>query len=142
MSLRSLATSLNKQPDLRIQGLLKKRTETVEEFLTKFFNDWNKEKNTLDVESGNVQTQPNKRRSFGDIYKIVKYYYPDTPLRVVRDFLFKDGFESISRFRSSMCSQINKRVWYVGNNTQPSEIYNKSEEDEFGMTWKQWKEEE
>ncbi len=129
----------NFAPDeLRLQGLLKKRKETLEEFLIKFFNKWNLERNTLYVKTNEVQTVPGKRRSFGDIYAICKYYYPDCHVRDLRTILYNELPSKVENFRSSSCNQIKKRVFYKGTEDQKAEILNTSVTDEFGMVVQDW----
>lgn len=143
MSLNTIQEELNTEPPLRIRGLLRKRTETLEQFLILFFTKWNVEKETIYVNNGHTQTEPGKRRSIGDIYRIVKYYYRKTTLKEVKDVLINLFPESgtantVDRLRSSKCSMIHKRVYYQGNTSQGSEIANKSSNDEYGYTWEQW----
>jgi len=124
--------------ELRVQGLLRKRKETLEQFLVDFFNKWNKEKDTLYVDTQEVQTKPGKRRSFADIYAIVNYYYPKTHVRDLRTLLYITLPELIPNFRTSPCSIIKKRVWYKGNPDQETAIISKTHIDEFGMTVQEW----
>lgn len=124
---------------LRIRGLLKKRNETLEEFLIKFFNNYNNNKETLFVETKEVQTPPGKRRSIGDIYAICKYYYPTCTIRDVVNIVYNVLPTEVPRFRSSLCSQIKKRVFYQGTEDQQSAMYNTSNPDEFGFTIEDWK---
>lgn len=124
--------------ELRIQGLLKKRKETLEQFLVDFFNKWNQEKETLYTKDKTVQTKPGKRRSFGDIFSICKYYYPSLTVRELRDLLYIRLPELVPNFRTSLCSQIQKRVWYKGKENQETAILNKEGDDEFDMTVEDW----
>lgn len=94
--------------ELRIKGLLKKRNESLKEFLVDFFNKWNNEKETLYVKDKTVQTNPGKRRSFGDIFTICKYYYPNVTVRELRDLLYIELPELVPNYRTSTCSQIKK----------------------------------
>lgn len=129
---------------VRLPGLLKKRKESLDEFLTKFFTDWNKEKDTIYADSKGkktpeVQTPANKRRSVGDIYQIVKYYYPKATLEEVVTFLYKEGKHQVPRLRSSFCHTINKRVFYQGDENQSAEIHDHSVKDEHQMDVEQWR---
>lgn len=135
---KSLKETYAKDP-LRIRGLLKKRNETLEEFLIKFFNNYNNNKETLFVETKEVQTPPGKRRSIGDIYAICKYYYPTCTIRDVVNIVYNVLPTEVPRFRSSLCSQIKKRVFYQGAEDQQSAMYNTSNPDEFGFTIEDWK---
>lgn len=135
---KSLKETYAKDP-LRIRGLLKKRNETLEEFLIKFFNNYNNNKETLFVETKEVQTPPGKRRSIGDIYAICKYYYPTCTIRDVVNIVYNVLPTEVPRFRSSLCNQIKKRVFYQGAEDQQSAMYNTGNVDEFGFTVENWK---
>lgn len=126
-----------KKEEIRIKGLLRKRKESLNDFLDTFFKKWNNEKETIYIESHEVQTPPGKRRSLGDIYSIVSYYYGDTD-KVFNDlliYLYDDFFNKLGG-RSSYCNQIKKRVWYYDPNKE-SALYNDSQKDEYGYTWNQ-----
>lgn len=141
MSLREINKRLKNDfapRELRVQGLLKKRKETLEKFLINFFTKWNLNKNTLYVDTNEVQTEPGKRRSFGDIYSIVKYYYPNTHVRELKTLLYETLYHKVPNFRTSPCNQIKKRVWYKGNLDQKTAIIDKKSSDEFGMTVQEW----
>ena len=118
---------------IRLEATLLKtvRKLTLKQFLTKFFTEWNSERNTIFVESREIQTMMNKRRSLGDIYMICKYYYPEITLKELIQLLYVDLINELSGFRTSICSQINKRVWYydAGRSTT---IANETDNDEFG----------
>ncbi len=78
------ATILSRNPrPIRLERTLKRRRETLQEFLVLFFQEWNDEKNTIYVDDSSIQTETGKRRSLGDIYMICKYYYPDCTLNQV-----------------------------------------------------------
>lgn len=124
---------------LRIQGLLKKRPETLEEFLTKFFTKWNPTKSTVFVDDKQVQTQPGKRRSIADILIICRYYFPRCTLKQVSEVLYS-FVGTLPHFRSSYCNTIHKRVFYLGSPDQASHLYDEGKADEFGLTVKDWKE--
>lgn len=135
---KSLKETYAKDP-LRIEGLLKKRKETLEEFLINFFNKYNNTKNTLYAGTKEVQTEPGKRRSIGDIYAICKYYYPDCTIRDITEIVYGVLPNEVPRFRSSLCSQIKKRVFYQGAENQETGMYNTNNPDEFGFTIENWK---
>lgn len=119
---------------IRIQ-ILKKRRETLKEFLVKFFTEWNLEKDTIFVENREVQTEANKRRSLGDIYMICKYYYPNCTLQDVIKLLYVDLHNEITvGFRTSKCNTINKRVWYYEEESNNG-IFDKTSNDEYGHIW-------
>lgn len=139
IKLSELKEQILKEKPIRIQGLLKKRKETFEEFLYKFFTDWNKTKNTLYVSHAEVQTEPDKRRSIGDIFLILNYYYPNIGFKKVVKFLYNEAFKEIPRFRSSYCHTINKRVFYQGGEHEISQLFDEDEVDEYDLTVPEWK---
>lgn len=124
---------------IRVEKLRKRRDETPQEFLTKFFKKWNVNRDTIYVETRKIQTPKGKRRSFSDIYMILKYYYPDITAYDVAKLLYVDLHkgELSDGFRSSHCSMIKKRVWYYDTN-QGASVYGKNDKDEFGKTWKNY----
>lgn len=102
---------------IRLEKTLRNRkAQTWQEFTIAFFKQWNnpldeKRKNTVYVDQNNtVQTECGKRRSLGDMYRIVQYYYPNLTLKEFAKFMFVDILQH--GVRSNYCNQINKRVWY------------------------------
>ena len=154
-------------PEIRIQGLLKNRKETLKEFILKFFRDWNEEKETIYidpeknpdyledfedwVDEGEIeenkpileeykqQCEPGCRRSFGDIYRLCKYYYPRCTVKQITTILWDDCFEELPNFRSSICNMIDKRVFYIGRDNESTSVFNSDTEDEFGMVVQNWR---
>lgn len=134
-------SELIKDENIRIKGVLKKRKESLEEFLETFLVKWNREKDTIFVENKKVQTPAGKRRSIGDIYNICKYYYPqyskEELLDIITNHLYSTFQSKIKGYRSSYCNMIKKRVFYVdeqkGNN-----IYNTDMIDEYGYKWENY----
>lgn len=130
---------LNKYPEaIRLQGVLKNRKESIKEFLIKFITKWNNEKNTIFVNSKEVQTDTGRRRSLGDIFMILRYYYPTITLREVIQLLYVDWITlGDINFRSCYCHTINKRVWYYENKGE-STILNKITSDEYGKNYQDY----
>lgn len=124
---------------IRIKGLLKKREETLENFLIKFFVTWNQEKETIFVKTKEVQTTTGKRRSIGDIFLLSLYYYPKTTLREVIDIIYDVLFQEVPNFRSSYCHTIHKRVFYKGGPNQHSHLFDGELPDEHKLTVAEWK---
>ena len=85
-----------------------------------------------------IQCMSSKRRSFGDMFLLVKFYYPDVTFKEIRDTLLDLGREKFLAI--TYCENIKKRV--VVNPTNPEgrwSSYNTvmfSEEtvDEHGLT--------
>ena len=125
---------------VRLEKTLKNRKETVEEFLIKFFKTYNNEKNTIFVDTLAVQCTPEKRRSLGDIYMILKYYYPDVTLNEVLNLLYNVLPVKLNPgFRTSKCSQILKRVWYYNPNGT-NNIADENNSDEYSHRYSWYKE--
>lgn len=126
------ARVLAANPDeIRLEATLLKsvRKLTLEQFLIKFFKEYNNERNTIFVESRATQTEMGKRRSLGDIYKICKYYFPEITLKELMQLLYVD-LMAMEGFRSSKCSQIRKRVWYYSNGSSNG-LLNTGDTDEY-----------
>lgn len=131
----------------RLARILKNRRETPKDFLIKFFkgtgdmeNGWNYSRNTIYIDNEEVQTQMGKRRSLGDIFIIMKYYYPNITLKEVVKLLYVDLFTVMGEnpgLRTSICSQIHKRVWYYEGTA--SIIHNSTTNDEYGNTFEVYK---
>lgn len=125
---------------LRLTATLKRRKENPEQFLVKFFKEWNintneKAKDTILVSNGDVQTSSGRRRSLGDIFMILKYYYPSITLQEVVQLLYIRLPQVITPgFRTCKCSQIRKRVWHYSS-SQENSISNKTDSDEYGYTY-------
>lgn len=121
---------------IRLERILKRRRESLEDFLVSFFTHWNKDRNTLWVDTGEVQTPVGKRRSLGDIYMICKYYYPKCTLKDIIDLLYRRLFNYFDEsgeqgFRTCRCNQIMKRVWYHDPD-RDTKVLNVKAYDEFG----------
>ncbi len=128
-------------PALRLEKTRRdRRGQTLLSFLTDFFKDWNNEdgeipKNTLLVSDGSVQTECGKRRSLGDLFMICKYYYPTITVKHLLKLLYVDLKQELQPgFRSSRCTQINKRVWYY-DVEQRNATADKTWSDEFGKRY-------
>jgi len=121
---------------LRVQGLLRKsrgaagRNETLNQFLVKFFTDWNTNKNTLFTDDDSVQTVSGRRRSLGDLFMIIKYYYPRVTLKELFTEL-NNLTSNTSGMRTSYCSTIRKRVWYYSSFSS-NDVLNTNQTDEYG----------
>lgn len=125
---------------LRLPDLMKKRTETLAQFLVKFFTKWNNidqnevtHRDTLYADDMSVQTKAGKRRSFGDLFMICRYYYPSLTAKQLYKALLVDVTPLITEggFRTSKCSQINKRVWYYDQNNEHG-TFDMNVTDEYG----------
>lgn len=135
-TLENKILSLNTIP-IRLEKTLKKRKETPKEFLIKFFTDYNNEKNTIYCDTLIVQTATGKRRSLGDIFMIMRYYYPDITLTEVLTLLYNTLPNYFGNgFRTSYCNTIKKRVWYY-NKGFANGNYSPSTLDEYGYN-SQW----
>ena len=131
----------NEDTPIRIRGLLRKRKETLQEFLIKFFTKWNIERDTIWVRTGETQTEADKKRSLGDIYMICKYYYPDCTLNELILHLYDslpEYFEEVhdeTGFRTCVCQQIHKRVWWYEEG-DANNVNHKTTNDEYGKPYR------
>ncbi len=122
----------NNPREIRLLPMRRKRTETLEQFLIKFFTKWNNEKQTIYADDKTVQTAEGRRRSLGDIYMLCKYYLPDCTLGETLSLLYVKLFQSMPKgFRTSYCRQTHKRMWYF-DSRRVSEIVTEDHQDEFG----------
>lgn len=123
----------DKERKIRFEKLMRKNIPTnLQDFLIKFFQSYNEEKNTIYIDTKEIQTEIGKRRSLGDIYKICKYYFPDITLNDVLKELYINLPKKITRgFRSCYCFTINKRVWYY-NVDRTNSVFNTDTKDEYG----------
>jgi hypothetical protein len=137
MTFEEIEAELNTKPPLRLKGLLKKRTEPIENFFEEFFIRWNETKPTIYVNNHHIQTDISKRRSLGDIYLICRYYYPKVRLRDVVKLLYTST-TTIKGFRTSYCNQMKRRAFYI-NVKKGAGIYDPETKDEYGNTWNFYK---
>lgn len=128
---------------IRLSKSLRKRKESPEEFLYNFFTKWNilntdDSKVTKFDDDNSTQTDCGKRRSLGDIYMIMKYYYPNINIKDIIILLYRilPNKFGTTGFRTSKCNQIHKRVWYYSRN-QTSQVASQDIDDEFGKRY-QW----
>lgn len=118
---------LNETPSIRLEKTLRNRkNQTWQEFIIAFFTEWNNplrenKKNTVYVDRNDaVQTASGKRRSLGDVYRIVQYYYPNLTLKEFAKFMFVDLLQH--GIRSNYCNQVRKRVWFSFGQNQHMDI--------------------
>lgn len=124
----------NNPREIRLVPLNKKPATkgTLQEFLQRFFTEWNAEKDTIYADDREIQTAARRRRSLGDIYQICKYYYPESTLNQVLNLLYNILPKSIPKgFRTSFCFTIHKRVWYFDARSSTAR-HNDERVDEFG----------
>lgn len=142
------AKILAKERPTRIRILKKHRPDTVQEFLTRYFLEWNIAKSddnerggkdTIYVDTEDVQTVCGKRRSLGDLFILCRYYYPACTLKEVVKCLVDTLPKKITEggFRSSWCNQITKRTYYFSRNHR-REVHNTEKQDEYGFYYKDY----
>jgi hypothetical protein len=100
---------------------------TIEQWLKKFLNELNYEKDTLNAEE-EIDTYAGKRRSLGDIYRIARTYYPKLKLKELASTLYSIRNE----FHYSLCNTIKKQVFYSKKDGANRQEFN--HEDEYGRT--------
>lgn len=128
---------LLRERPLRIT-ILKKRPETPEQFLIRFFKEWNEDKDTIYADDKSVQTVAGKRRSLGDIFLIMKYYYPTITVKEVMNLLVNALPRKINDgFRSSWCNQTSKKMFYY-DTEQENGVFDKTKNDEWGNAYNKY----
>ncbi len=80
--LKKIEEKILKERPIRLAKFFKKDLPaTVEEFLINFFREYNNNHDTRYVDVDDVQTDAGCRRSMGDLYLLVKYYYPSVTFK-------------------------------------------------------------
>jgi hypothetical protein len=110
------------------------KTETLENFVINFIKNYNNNYVTKYIKSGGTQTIASKRRSLGDMFLIVKYYYPVITLRELVSILHTKV--SQKGIASIICATINKRVWWNYGSSRMDKGT-----DEFGYSVNDWRNE-
>lgn len=128
--------SLIAKPPLMLDGKVRKH-RTVKMFLKTFFTEYNREYSTRHLNK-RLQCHLGRRRSLGDLYRIVKHYYPKATLKEVLRVLYVELPEELKGFRISFCSEIKRKVFYYSyfRNT-----FVGNTRDEFGITPNEYKNE-
>lgn len=65
---------------------------------------------TISIKTRKKQCNPMRRRSQGDLFRIIKYYYPNVTFKEVRSCLFK--MVNTKTLRTNYCRDIEKRVFF------------------------------
>ena len=100
---------------LKVARLSQKEVEglnlSLQDFIIKFFKDWNLTRGTnYVVPKSRQQTSSGRNRSSGDVFRICKYYYPNCRFKHVLKIM--DNLTKIAPINSSICYLISKRVFY------------------------------
>lgn len=134
--IEEIEQKLLEQRPIRLEKTLRDRgEERLEEFIKNFLTDYNENKNTIYVDTKEIQCDTGRRRSIDDIFLICHYYY-GCSLKDVAMILFHILPLNMEEYRSSYCGTINKRVFYW--NGGRAFIYNKYSVDQHGMKWNDW----
>lgn len=89
---------------------------SLEQFIIKFFKEWNSTKNTYYTSpKRGLQTEAGRKRSTGDMFRICKYYYPKCTFIEVLKIM--DNLPNRAGITCNICNTINKRVYYKDNRT-------------------------
>lgn len=126
---------LKAQPEIKFEGIERDQYK-LSEFLEKLLT-FNNSFNTLYL-NNKIQTERKKRRSIGDLYRIVRYYYPNVKIVTVYRALLKQISEG--KAISSICIATSMRVYRSTTNGEKSYL-NGERVDEFGVDLKQFEEE-
>jgi hypothetical protein len=109
--LRDIEKGLNLHTLLKIEGIeienLKRKSP--KSGLKRIF-ELLSTRSTLVASTNELQCIKAKRRSSGDMYRIMKYYYPNVTFKEVRSLLF--GMLNDKTLSSAYCHNIQKRVFY------------------------------
>ena len=106
-----------------------KHTNVIKEFIQDFF-ELNKKHDTVYL-NGRMQTPRGKFRSLGDIYLIVRHYFPRISLATVIIELYKPKENSELTLNTQLCNQIKKRVY---DQRKGGLNRNAGSSDELGLT--------
>lgn len=106
---KAIKEHLQKQPPIRIQGLSERPTESIKEFMEQLFAVYFRKNDTIYNGNNHLQTERGKRRSFGDIYRIMYFYFPKITVTTVYDTLYK--LISEDKVLSAICSVTGCRVY-------------------------------
>lgn len=85
--------------------------------------------------NGKLQTESGSRRSIGDLYRIVSYYYPKITLTTLYQHLF--GLIAENKVISSICMETGMRVYRATKGSEYG-FLNGTPIDEFGVDLKQF----
>lgn len=124
---------------IRLEKTLKSSIQrlSIEEFLYRFFTEYNKERKTIFI-NGNLQTEVNRRRSLGDIFMICKYYFKDVTLKEIITLLYTTlPLKFQNGFITSYCYTIEKRVWYY-DDYRDTYIFDKEQRDEYSNVYQDY----
>lgn len=105
------------------------RTEKKPEFMANFF-DRNNKYNTIFSLSQAPMCSVGRRRSLGDIYMMVKYYYPRATLSSIIPYLY--GEDKLGNLKSQFCSSTNKRVFRRDDESLEGRERHPNDPDEYG----------
>lgn len=124
-SFETIEEQLNQEPLLYFKGYKHDPLLSVDNFVTLLITDLFVNRNTSEKKRATIQCEKGKNRSFGNVYRLVKFYYPDISVkelyRILVDGTFRDDY------RTLYCADVNKRIFYVDKNYQHNWIYHHDE---------------
>jgi hypothetical protein len=127
-----LKQSLLKLQDLEDKKVTKKKPRDGLKFLiNQMFS-----KNTVYASNGKIQCFYNRRRSQGDLFLIMQYYYPTITFKEFRSLLFS-LVNKEDKLNATYCGTISKRVFWKDGLRNPcftGVIWSEYMKDEFGFT--------
>lgn len=96
----------------RTFSIRRKSKTALRDIFNKSATLWGHREHTIDVETQRIQcNRMYYRRSQGDLFRIMKYYYPDTTFKKFRSALFELVNEG--KVQATYCPTINKRVFLL-----------------------------
>lgn len=89
---------------------------------------------SMDSETGIIETFPARARSSLDIWRHIKYYYPDVTIFDVMNAMYNIGEKLVGH----ICHDIGRRVFKLKANKSDWGLNYLDDEDEYGLTFHQW----
>lgn len=107
---------------------------TLKEFVFNVITNYTVNLPSYSAKTGIAQCARNRHRSFGDIFNIVRFYYPEATCKKVKESLLELQQEGTVYIQ--LCNMIKKFIYYLPNqqghsrNLRPSQMQTR---DEYGM---------
>lgn len=95
------------KPKLHFKRYIHDETLSLKDFILLFIKKLNLQRNTY--ENNIKQCEKYCNRSFGDIYRLILSYYPNTTVKELYSILF--SFYQEKKIQTLYCPDINKRIF-------------------------------
>lgn len=122
---------------LKFEGISKNDLpeKNIDDFMSRFFY-YNAKYRTVYAANGAGQTPANKRRSVADIYRIVRYYFPNASLTKLYKRLTQLVKDNV--ISSAFCEVIGKRVYRKRDGYENTSFFNGTMTDEYGVDFEEF----